>query len=1090
MGRFYIFCICFAWMILACCAPSQALSAEASRATAALKPEISVQVGHSTTVSAVAVSPDGKTIATGGEDDVKLWETATGELKRSLRGMQSTVASLNFAPGGDTIAAAGWDGRICLWKSASGDLLHQWSETGANFVFFARDGEHLWTGSMSGQVKEWDVRAARATRTLINQKYGQGLLAYNPRLGLFASASGKTVNLWDAQSNAPVKSLLMTAPVTALAFSSQSSDLAVGLSDKTVQMWNAGVGTYQRSLPVEPQPIVGLAFSPDGKSLAIATALTVRLRDANTGRLLSKMLHNLRLTAMSFTPDGKNLVRGSDDKTAVLWDARTGQQRQVFGRAATMLSLALAPDGRTLAGASEDHAIFLWDVRTGELIRTLEQPGGVSAVAFSPDGKVLASGSLAASQVQLWDAASGAKLNVLDGYKGPVRALAFSPDGKVLASGGGDNALRLWDVQAVQEARLLRKLEGHEKPVMSLAFSPDGTAIATASADKSIKVWDVNTGQLTKTLTGHRSTVYSVAFAPQGDLLASNAFDKTVRLWDVRSGVLQRTIETKLPGTAVRFSPDGTQIVGNGRSAIYVWDRQSGNLKHTLHGHESYVFSFAFLPGANILASAGEDQIKLWDMKKGRLLASLVVLPSPRADSQQPAASSNTLPKALTADARMIEGLQQLSGRDYLAVTEQGYYKGSVQADRFVKFRLGNELYPAECFQAHYYRPDLVRHVLTGQEVLAVGDFKGARPPKTLLKEVSRTAGDSISGELAQLSVEAFDDSAVERVEFLVNGLRTQARPLTSDSRPLTSDSRLLDNAENSPNIYRVQRRFAVQLPLPAGAVKVQAIVFDEDGLQSPRAELTLSRLASPSPRGKLLGLCVGVSRHVDERLNLRFPGSDALAIAAALQKPGTLYNSIQIQTLIDEQASVAGVRAALERLVAQSSRADTIFVSLSGHGWRDEKGNFYFATHEVNRQRVQTTALSWDVVVQSLTQLAQKSRRVVVLLDACHSGSAATNEELVKAALRTNAGVLFFASSRGSELSLENAEWGHGAFAKAVLEALNGNAETSNPKSFNLLDFMAYVARRVKTLTQDQQHPSVPYLQDFDTDAALISRM
>lgn len=135
-------------------------------------------------------------------------------------------------------------------------------------------------------------------------------------------------------------------------------------------------------------------------------------------------------------------------------------------------------------------------------------------------------------------------------------------------------------------------------------------------------------------------------------------------------------------------------------------------------------------------------------------------------------------------------------------------------------------------------------------------------------------------------------------------------------------------------------------------------------------------------------------------------------------------------------------------------------------------------------------TALAWREITERLTQLSQKSKRVIVFLDACHSGSAATNEELVKAILSANAGVLVFASSRGSEVSLENAEWGHGAFTKALIEAIEGKAAPPDETKITMLDFLGYVSRRVKGLTQDQQHPQVPFLQDFDTDAALMQKM
>jgi uncharacterized caspase-like protein len=165
------------------------------------------------------------------------------------------------------------------------------------------------------------------------------------------------------------------------------------------------------------------------------------------------------------------------------------------------------------------------------------------------------------------------------------------------------------------------------------------------------------------------------------------------------------------------------------------------------------------------------------------------------------------------------------------------------------------------------------------------------------------------------------------------------------------------------------------------------------------------------------------------------------------------------------------------------------VFLLLSGHGWRSDERTFFLATHEIEKNKPEGSSLPWSQVVSRLTKLSEKSRRVVVLLDTCHSGSAATNEELVKAVLGANAGVMVFASSKGSEISLENPQWQHGAFTKAVLETIDGKGLAPANKAVTLWDFVSNVRSRVKELTQGTQNPQVPFLQDFDTDAAIVMR-
>jgi uncharacterized caspase-like protein len=285
----------------------------------------------------------------------------------------------------------------------------------------------------------------------------------------------------------------------------------------------------------------------------------------------------------------------------------------------------------------------------------------------------------------------------------------------------------------------------------------------------------------------------------------------------------------------------------------------------------------------------------------------------------------------------------------------------------------------------------------------------------------------------------------------------------------------------------------SVPLPPVTASVHLQAIAYDEEGLQSPRAEFTLQGARRLQPRGRLLGLCVGISRYQDRRLSLRYAAADAVALAETLNRQGAspegqahLYASAGVTALTDEQATRHRVGAELDRLIAQATRADTVILFLSGHGWEGAAREFFFAPYEVDRNNPARTALPWRDVVQRLGRLSQQSKRVLVLLDACHSGSAASNEALIRGLLAADAGVMVFAASRGSEESLESPDWRHGLFTQALLEALAGKTALPGGPGVTLWDLATYVRRRVKELSEGAQNPQVPFLQDFDTDAPI----
>ncbi|MFB2970819.1 protein kinase [Aerosakkonema sp. BLCC-F183] len=184
-------------------------------------------------------------------------------------------------------------------------------------------------------------------------------------------------------------------------------------------------------------------------------------------------------------------------------------------------------------------------------------------------------------------------------------------------------------------------LPGHSNSVSSVAFSPDGQTLASGSGDKTIKIWYIRSGQLKTTLTGHSNDVKSVAFSPDGQTLASSSEqlklpiwldrdhtvdDNTIKIWDISSGQLKTTLTRHSnPVYSVAFSPDGQTLASGGwDNTIKIWDISSGKLKTTLTGHYHRVYSVAFSPDGQTLASGGLDNtIKIWDIRSGALKTTL-----------------------------------------------------------------------------------------------------------------------------------------------------------------------------------------------------------------------------------------------------------------------------------------------------------------------------------------------------------------------------------------------------------------------------------------------------------------------------------
>ena len=441
-----------------------------------------IEQPHASYATAVAFSPDGEVLATGGWDtEIKLWDFRSRQLLKTFTGHEAKVRWLAFSPDGQTVASAGDDSTVRLWPA--GDRALSDGQPLATFrghtasvgrVAFLPGGDTLVSRSKDETIKLWPTGKAEDRNVLAEQDDWVYTVAFSPVDGtLAAGCFDGTVRRYDVETLKTKEVFKRHANNVCTVAFSPSGHWLVSCDGAWHGSWQdiSSPGEVRLSsldgqgrrvnLPAVTG-VLGAAFSPDGKTLAIGDHDgRIKIWDLEKRRFtLSKETGGNEIIArkmvmrVRFSPDGKTLaaIHGSNSLVVKLWDAATAELLRTIESAAGF-DVAFSPDGKTLATGSPDHAVKLWDVRTLQLQAALEgHKADVMAIRFSPDGKTLASGSVDHT-IKLWNIESGQDVATLKGHRGPVSGLAFSRDGTILASSGQDKTVRLWRAASLEEVR-------------------------------------------------------------------------------------------------------------------------------------------------------------------------------------------------------------------------------------------------------------------------------------------------------------------------------------------------------------------------------------------------------------------------------------------------------------------------------------------------------------------------------------------------------------------------------------------------------------------------------------------------------------
>ena len=485
-------------------------------------------IRHASWVYSVAFSPDGGRLASGSDEIVRIWNTATGELEDELEGHAGWVRSVAFSHNGCFIVSGSDDTSVRIWNATTCETRYMLTghTHAVTSVAISRNDKFMVSGSYDRTIRLWDTAKGELLRELKDHTDTVKSVAVSPDCQHIASASGNEVWI-------------------------RSKDGIIEHKLKCPTSWTTEV--------------YDLAFSHDGHRILSSE---YRTEWTITGHRLSLLdtvndLYYLgSIQSVAYSPADDEIVCGMLYGTVMIWNTETNKTHILGGHSGRVTSVSFSPDGSRIASGSSDGIVRIWDPRLKGTFDEEVDLEELNSIALSRDGRWIVTASFC--HIQVWRVTETVtKMNQIRGHSGAVTCVAFSYDGSYVVSGSWDNTVRIWACHTGNEVGLYQ----HSNPVRCVTFSRDGSHVAFGSYDHPVRVWNPSTGDLHSepdNKSQRRGLVHSVAFSHDGNHVISGWYDR-VWIWNVtinESTVLSERIQL----------PDGTRVHPLSMGDFHVYD--------------------------------------------------------------------------------------------------------------------------------------------------------------------------------------------------------------------------------------------------------------------------------------------------------------------------------------------------------------------------------------------------------------------------------------------------------------------------------------------------------------------------------------
>ncbi len=920
------------------------------------------------------------------------------------------------------------------------------------------------------------------------------------------------------------------AAIRAAGIDSGGRFVVTASEDKTARVWDAASGALLSvfrppSAPGNAGKLFAVSMAPDGSTYATAgwsAGNDVYLVSRRDGQIVHRIsgLPNV-ITHLAFSPDGRTLAVGLWGNHGVrVFSSADGWQKvnELPGDAnytGEVNASAWSPDGKRLIVSAADGYLRAYQANAQGLQPLASAvPAGAGrphGLAFSPDGTILAVGASDQATVALIDPGTLKLTKILTPPgSGPVRglnAVAWSSDGRRLFAAGawvdekGRFAVCGWPEAGAGKPDC-NPLAGNT--VTALQSAADGRLLY-ATADPA---WGV-LGTQAQSLVAVAGSALDFRNQRGKFRLAADASALSFR--DLPPETVDAAFDTRQLGWAKARKEWPAPRTMAARTSVDNWfERQHPQINGkpvTLDSGE-WSLSAAVSGNGEQVAIATNNNLMLLD----RAARVRWRVPAPNTPWQVNLSDDGRWVVTAFSDGtlrwyRTADGSEQLAffphpdGKRWVAWTPAGYFAASPGGEDLVGWQLDRgekqaaDFYPASRFRAEYFRPELISAVVaTGSMESALTALAGlVRPPERqeairerLPPTVRIVAPDDLNKVsdkrvTLRLAIRTSEDAPATRVLARVNGQLVQL--------PALSSLKVSPTGQPEENVYDLP------LAIPAGESTILAFAENRHGMSAeaslrvkgpPLAENKPAPAApgAPAPgepdlRPALYVIAIGVSNYGDPSIRLDYAAKDSQDLSNFLTtQEGGLYRKVTVRLLTDGNAKRDDILDGLEWIRRELTARDVAIVFLAGHGVNDADGVYYFLPQDVDVKRLKRTGVIFTEIRNTLVSLPGKA---LFFVDTCHAGNVlgtgsrslrSDTTAVVNELSSADNGVIVFAASTGRQSSLESSKWGNGAFTKAILEGLSGQADfnKSGRITHKMLDL--YVSERVKRLTDGAQSP------------------